>query len=152
MSHMLRSRLTFVSIAAVAALLVAGSASAQGWAGGHGGGMMSRYDTDGDSKISLSEYEAARQKMFTRMDADNNGAISFAEIDAMEQRMESMGNGRGGARMKARMDQLKAADANGDQSISGDEFKTAGDAEFKALDTNGDGFIDANEAAAMMKR
>ena len=152
MSQMSISRIAFVSVAAVAALLVAGSASAQGWGGGHGGGMMSRYDTDGDGKISLAEYEAAREKMFSRMDADNDGAISFAEIDAMEQRMESMGNGRGGDRMKARMDQLKAADANGDQSISSDEFKAAADAEFKALDTNGDGFIDAAEAAAMMKR
>lgn len=154
------SRIVFtsLSVAAVAALFIAGSVSAQGMGGGRGGplGMLGRYDSDGDGKISLAEYEAGRMQMFTRMDADGNGSVSFAEIDAaeqaMEQRMQGMGGGRGGDRMKARFDEMKTADANGDQSISTDEFKAASDAEFKTLDTNGDGFIDADEAAAMMKR
>jgi len=170
MSPYSMSRMMTLSVAAFAGLLIAGSAFAQDggqgggqgggqWGGGgHGGGgmrgplgMLGRYDTDGDGKVSLAEYETGRQAMFARMDADNNGSISFAEIDAMEQRMESMGNGRGGDRMKARMEALKAADTNGDQAVSADEYKAASDAEFKTLDTNGDGFIDATEASAAMK-
>lgn len=148
------SRIMTISTAALAVLLVAGPALAQGggqW-GGHGGplGMLGRYDTDKDGKISLAEYEAGRDQLFQRL-ANGKDAISFADIDAMEKQMDGMGNGRGGERMKARMEALKAADTNGDQSISADEFKAASDAEFKKLDTNGDGFIDASEAAAAMK-
>ncbi|MDI7775363.1 EF-hand domain-containing protein [Asticcacaulis sp. EMRT-3] len=155
------SRITLTSSALVAVLLTAsgltagvafaqgqGMGQGMGQGGGHdrGGplGMLGRYDTDHDGKISLAEYEAGRQMMFNRMDADGNGAISFAEIDAMAQRMNGKG-GRGAERMQKRLDALKAADTNGDQSISADEFKAAADAEFKALDKNGDGFIEASE-------
>ena len=52
--------------------------------------------------------------------------------------------------MKARNDALKAADSNGDQSISADEFKAYVDAEFKKLDANGDGSLTPDELQAGM--
>ncbi len=150
---------SFITVAALAVLTVSvSSAFAQdqqgggqggGGQGGRGGGMLGRYDTDHDGKISLAEYEAGRAMQFKRMDADGNGSVSFAEIDAASAQAAQ----RGGAMadmMKARNDALKAADANGDQAISADEFKAYSDAEFKKLDTNNDGFLSADELQAGM--
>ena len=120
-----------------------------GGQGGRGGGMFARYDADHDGKVSLAEYEAGRMMQFKRMDADGNGSLSFAEIDAAT----AMAAQRGGPMadmMKARNDALKAADTNGDQSISADEFKAYADAEFKKMDANNDGVLTEDEMRAAM--
>jgi Ca2+-binding EF-hand superfamily protein len=120
-----------------------GGGGGRGQGGGFGGplGMYSRADTNSDGKVSLAELEASRAQQFARYDTDGNGSISFAELDAMAAQRPQM---------QSRIDALKAADANGDKALSPDEFKAAADAEFKKVDTNGDGFIDATEAAAAM--
>lgn len=120
-----------------------------GQGGGQGSGMFTRYDADHDGKVSLAEYEAGRMMQFKRMDTDNSGALSFAEIDAAS----AMAAQRGGPMadmMKARNDALKAADTNGDQSISADEFTAFVDAEFKKIDANIDGFLTEDEMHAAM--
>lgn len=140
------SRIRLFSAVVIAAAL-ATAVHAQGWGGQGGqGGMLARYDTDKDGKVSLSEYEAGRQMMFGRLDADGNGAVTFAELDAMAQKM---GDDPRAQMMIKRMDALKAADANGDQAISADEYKAAVDAEFKNLDKNADGFLTADEMPQM---
>lgn len=144
------SKMRLFPAVAIAAAALTTAAHAQGWGGqggGQGGGMMARYDTDKDGKVSLSEYEAGRQMMFGRIDADGNGSVSFAEIDAMMQRMQ--GDDPRAQMMQKRMEALKAADTNGDQAISADEFKAATDAEFKTLDKNGDGFLTTDEMPQM---
>ncbi len=142
------SKIRLFSAVVITAAALTTAVHAQGWGGGRGGGMLERYDTDKDGKVSLAEYEAGRQMMFSRMDADGNGSVSFAEIDAMMQRMQG-GDGPRAQMMQKRMDALKAADTNGDQVISADEFKAASDAEFKALDKNSDGFLTADEMPQM---
>ena len=120
-----------------------------GGQGGRGGGMFARYDTDHDGKVSLAEYEAGRMMQFKRMDTNGDGALSFAEIDAASAAAAQRG-GPMADMMKARNDALKAADANGDQSISADEFKAYVDAEFKKMDTNADGYLTPDEMQAAM--
>ena len=147
---------SLMSAAALAVLALGSSAFAQdgggqggGGQGGRGGGMFARYDADHDGKVSLAEYEAGRMMQFKRMDADGNGSLSFAEIDAAT----AMAAQRGGPMadmMKARNDALKAADTNGDQSISADEFKAYADAEFKKMDANNDGVLTEDEMRAAM--
>lgn len=145
-------KMRLFSIAVIAAAALTTTVHAQGWGGGQGGGrggsMLERYDTDKDGKVSLAEYEAGRQAMFSRMDADSKGTITFAQIDAMAQRMQGGDNGRA-AMMQKRLDALKAADTNGDQAVSADEYKAATDAEFKSLDKNGDGYLTADELPQM---
>ncbi|MBW8733086.1 MAG: EF-hand domain-containing protein [Asticcacaulis sp.] len=136
------SKMRLFSAVVIAAAALTSAVHAQGW----GGGMLARYDADKDGKVSLAEYEAGRQMMFGRVDADGNGAISFAEIDAVAQKM---GNDQRAAMMQKRLDALKAADANGDQAISADEYKAAVDAEFTALDKNADGFLTEDEMPQM---
>ncbi len=119
-----------------------------GGQGGRGGGMFGRYDTDHDGKVSLAEYEAGRMMQFNRMDADHDGKLSFAEIDAASAQAAQRG-GQMADMMKQRNDALKAADTNGDQSISADEFKAYVDAEFKKMDANNDGFLTQDEMPQM---
>jgi Ca2+-binding EF-hand superfamily protein len=154
---------SIITVAAVAVIAFgASSAFAQdqqgggqgnwgGGQGGRGGGMLARYDTDHDGKISLAEYEAGRTMSFKRMDTDGNGSLSFAEIDAATAAAQQRG-GPMADMMKARNDALKAADANGDQSISADEFKAYVDAEFKTIDTDNDGYLTPDEMQAAMSR
>ncbi|MGZ3298424.1 MAG: EF-hand domain-containing protein [Asticcacaulis sp.] len=126
----------FTATACAALVFAASGALAQGM-----GNMMDRYDTDHDGKVSLTEYENGRAFMFQRLDADGNGSVSFAEIDAAAKQFD---------RMAARINALKEADTNNDQSISADEFKAASDAQFKKLDTNNDGFLSSDELMAGM--
>ena len=146
------SRMRLFSAVVIAAAALTTAAHAQGWGGqggqggGRGGGMMGRYDTDKDGKVSLAEYEAGRQMMFQRLDADGNGTLTFAELDAARQKA---GDDPRAQMMIKRIDALKAADANGDQAISADEYKAAADAEFKNLDKNADGFLTADEMPQM---
>ena len=146
MAYMTKMRLLSAVVIAAAALTTA--AHAQGWGGqgGRGGGMMARYDSDKDGKVSLTEYEAGRQMMFQRLDADGNGTLTFAELDAAGQKM---GTDPRAQMMMKRIDALKAADANGDQAVSADEYKAAADTEFKTLDKNADGFLTEDEMPQM---
>jgi len=139
------SKMRLLPAVALAAAALTTVAHAQGW-GGQGGGMMARYDADKDGKVSLSEYETGRQMMFQRLDADGNGSLTFAELDAFAQKM---GDDPRAQMMLKRIDALKAADANGDQAISADEYKAAVDAEFKNLDKNGDGVLTEDELPQM---
>ena len=150
---------SLITVAAMAAIAFgASSALAQdgqgggqggGGQGGRGGGMFERLDADHDGKVSLAEYEAGRMMQFKRMDTDGNGSLSFAEIDAATAAAAQRG-GPMADMMKARNEALKAADANGDQSISADEFKAYVDAEFKKMDTNNDGYLTPDEMQAAM--
>lgn len=144
---------SLVSAAALAVLALGAPAFAQDQGGDHGGGrgggMFARYDADHDGKVSLAEYEAGRMMQFKRMDTDGNGSLSFAEIDAASAAAAQRG-GPMADMMKARNDALKAADTNGDQSISADEFKAYVDAEFKKIDANNDGFLTEDEMRAAM--
>jgi len=72
--------------------------------GGRGGGsMLSRLDTDGDGKISESEYkelpERARQFMndFSAMDTNGDGHIDSSEQEEASRRMREQFQNRGGA-------------------------------------------------------
>ncbi len=102
--------------------------------------MIERFDSNGDGKLSLDEFKAGRAQRFTRMDADGDGKLSMAEID------------QAGQGMQRRVDMLKAADTNGDGFVSLDEYNASSERDFAQLDADKDGFVTADELAAMMKR
>ena len=143
------SKMRLFSAVVIAAAALTSTVHAQGWGGGQGGqggGMLGRYDADKDGKISLAEYEAGRQMMFGRLDADGNGTLTFAELDTAA---KAAGDDQRAQMMIKRIDALRAADANGDQAISADEYKAAVDTEFKNLDKNADGFLTDDELPKM---
>ncbi|WP_035615100.1 EF-hand domain-containing protein [Haloferula sp. BvORR071] len=110
-------------------------------------------DTDKDGFISPDEFAAMkrpgllddekRKELFQRFDKDGDGKISTAEIENVLRKM-----GPGGP-------PLEDADANKDQKIDFDEFKTWGRVKdepeerqreiFKRMDTDGDGVLTAKD-------
>ena len=119
-----------------------------GESGGRRGGGRSmnlmQYDQDGDGKVSLSEIPEGigADQWFGRIDANGDGSIDSEEAAAIEQRRR----GGGGAR------NLMQYDADGDGKVSRAEVPESMQSFFDRLDTNGDGFIDAAEIAAMRSR
>ena len=47
-----------------------------------GGGMTKWMDTDGDGKVTKSEFLTANEKKFAKMDTNKDGAIDSAEREA----------------------------------------------------------------------
>lgn len=90
--------------------------------GGQMGGMRP------PERENLAQMQARMTQMFDRLDANDDDLVDANEL----------ANARGG-RMLARMD----ADADG--RVTRDEFNIGVDAQFKALDKNGDGVVTADE-------
>ena len=84
-----------------------------------------RMDTNGDGKVTLAEFKAARSTQLMRLDADGDGKVSKTEFQA-----------RG----------AKAAEKSG-KAPKGD-----GSRMFGMLDANADGFLDKAEMAKMAER
>ncbi len=117
---------------------------------------FSRGDANGDGTVTPEEVRAAmtarreevRAQMFTRLDANGDGSISRSEFDqGSAGRLE--GRGRPGGRGPGR----------GHRRHGGGEFATGGDgvtaaeaqaraaAMFSRMDTNGDGYLSADDRA-----
>lgn len=77
---------------------------------------------------SLAQMQARMTQMFDRLDANHDDVADATEL----------ANARGG-RMLARMD------ADSDGRVTREEFTVGLDAQFKALDKNGDGVVTAEE-------
>jgi Ca2+-binding EF-hand superfamily protein len=72
-----------------------GGGDAMGERGGRGG-MMARFDTDHDGRISHAEALAQAEAHFAKLDTNKDGFIDKAEMDAAHDRMKQhMGKMRG---------------------------------------------------------
>ncbi len=47
--------------------------------------MLILMDTDGDGAVSLSEFQAAHERMFKAIDADKDGRITVREVQGFMQ-------------------------------------------------------------------
>lgn len=56
---------------------------------GRKGGMMQKIDTDGDGKVSKSEFIAVHEKKFSKIDADGDGYVGREEMKAHKQTMRA---------------------------------------------------------------
>ena len=96
-------------------------------------GDLSRFDKDGDGKISVSELEGRAKEFLGEADADGDGYITADEIEAFHEARR--------AEREARM----FPDADNDGYVSRREFEDAARAHFDKLDKNGDGLISKEE-------
>lgn len=133
-----------ITLAAVLLTLSAGAALAQGAPG-------ARADANGDGKVSLAEFKAARVAMMMKADANRDGKLSRAELEAGRAAMRqgagagSQG-GQGGGRIGMMFGMM---DANNDGFLTRPEIEKMVERRFQRSDVNGDGSLSASELAAM---
>lgn len=100
-----------------------GSASKNAW-------LMAKYDTNGDSMISVDEVAEKRNKMFAYMDADQDGAVTFNEYQTLDVRKRQV-------LLQAR---YKKLDQDHDGYVSAEEYASYLGS-FDHFDFDGDGYI-----------
>jgi hypothetical protein len=129
---------TLVQAAIAAATLLAPAiASAQSAQAQGGYNRLMALDTDRNGALSHDEMETGRTAMFERVDTNDDGAISMAERNAARPAHQASGALAAGA------------DANGDGSISRDEFMAQPYPAFDRFDADNNNVLDASELTAM---
>lgn len=154
----------FTAMAAIAAMMAAGPASAEdndwswqmwgqgrgpgsGWMTGGmmGPGMMNRFgviDSNDDGIISADEAASQVQTVFAAMDADDDGALT--EDEYMSVRMGG-GPGYNTERQKVmqagKKERFTAMDTDKDGKVSQAEFIAGGEKRFADADANKDGKV-----------
>jgi Ca2+-binding EF-hand superfamily protein len=132
-----RNILLIAGLAGGAALL-GRAAFAGGW-GPHGrsmgSGLLESYDTNDDGKLTQAEIDAARQANLATFDSDANGALSLPEYQALW--ADTM--------RRAMVRQFQAHDADGDGSVTVEEFTVRFADVVEVLDRNGDGELTRDE-------
>jgi hypothetical protein len=107
-------------VAGAAALAFAGAAIAQDITTGH----LDVIDANDDGAVDAAEFDGFMTKVFTGFDANGDGFVTAAE---------------GGEMITA--EQFAAANANGDDGLSEQEFMAAVRGDFAAADRDGDGAL-----------
>ncbi|MFN3352017.1 MAG: EF-hand domain-containing protein [Brevundimonas sp.] len=135
----------FLSSALVAALTlgVAGFASAQA----PGGDRFALADLDGDQRLSISEFQAARDTVFRRLDTNGDARIAFSELRALADGRRERGRSRG--RGREALARLREIDRNGDRAIDLVEYRALGQRRFESVDLNRDGWLRIEEFQAL---
>lgn len=128
-------RKTTVSLAALGLAAICAAASAHP----KGEIFLSKFDSNGDGKVTREEFMNASVERFDRMDANSDGKISQDELHAyMQQRQEAR-----------RQEKFKKIDANGDGNISRDEYlahkRSRAERQFSRMDKDSDGRLSGME-------
>lgn len=87
-------------------------------------------DTNGDGRVDRGEYDGFVEELVLLYDADSDDRLSRSEV--------------ANARDPGKFDKI---DADKDGSLTAAEIAVYSDADFAAMDANGDGGIDRDEAA-----
>lgn len=134
-----------VTLAALASLLLAGSAMAQGNA--PGAGFIENWDMDGNGAVTLEEIIEKRGEVFYMFDQEDDGVLSaenyklFDETRAADQAQAAANANGGGEQRGAKGMTLEFNDDNGDGEVSREEFVENSDEWFAIMDRNGDGEV-----------
>lgn len=107
--------------------------------------MFQSMDANADGKISVSEHAATAKLMFEKMDADHDGTVTEAEMTAAHEKITGQKSGAG--EMSA-AEKIKAVDTNGDGKLTADEHQAGSKMMFEKMDTDHDGFLTKTEMVA----
>ncbi len=129
-----------------------------------------RMDANKDGIVSAEEHAAGAKRMFTRMDANRDGNVTAAEMDAAHAAIanEHAGAHEGhaakhedmkhqGKRELSSAEKIKAVDTNGDGVVSAQEHEAGSRSMFRKMDADRDGRltvaeIDAGHEKMLKKR
>jgi Ca2+-binding EF-hand superfamily protein len=106
---------------------------------------MKAMDTNGDGKISPEEHAAGAARMFEAMDANKDGKVTAAEMDAAHERVTGQKAVKGEL---TAADKIKAIDTDGDGVLTAEEHAAGSRKMFTMMDTDQDGFLSKEELAA----
>lgn len=141
-----------LTLAALCATAFAGSAAASDVEG-----MRAKFremDSNGDRALQFSEIEAARAALFDRMDINGNGLLDPDEVDVIRKAAQANRAESGGAGLFGQVDIAERAaviDANGDGIISRAEFAGYLPERLKAADRNGDRTLSLKELRSLKR-
>ncbi len=127
---------------------VLASSHGKGNAGAH---FIENWDLDGDGVVTLAEATERRSDVFASFDADEDGALSAEEYDmfdaARANDLQEMGLPAKAAQGNnpAGLMRREMTDANGDGSVTEEEFLGSTAAWIARMDRNGDGTISADD-------
>lgn len=106
-------------------------------------------DVNKDSKLSPAEHEAQAKQLFKAMDRDVDNRVSATEMDATQKPTQSPEGGHGHQKGESHqipaIDKIKAMDSNRDGMLSAEESAAGAKEAFKRMDANADGFLSATE-------
>ena len=105
---------------------------------------IAKMDTDGDGKLSAAEHTAGARKMFETMDANGDTRVTAAEMTASHEKT-------GKKAIKGEMSveaKIKAIDTDGDGALTAEEHAAGASTKFTRMDTDKDGFLTKEELVA----
>lgn len=116
-----------------------------------GGGKT--MDADGDGVVSAAEHATGAKAKFTKMDANADGSVTAAEMDAAH---VAMGKAKKEGDLSS-AEKIKAIDTNGDGNLSAEEHSAGSRSMFEKMDTDKNGSLsqaenDAGHKELMSKR
>ena len=101
----------------------------------HAAEIMAMADKNRDGRLDREEYHQRMTEVFFFIDTDKDGNLTLTEI---------------GAAGEIDPERFNAADRNGDQTLSLDEYLNALHQDFDAADKNQDGTLDMEELRLMV--
>ena len=96
---------------------------------------VKNWDLNGDSQVTMVEYDSYRAAFFNAADTDNSGSLSESEWDEVRDGAKT-GFGRAG---------FGALDLDGNGTVSVSEFQSLPRFGFRRLDDNGDNVLSKEE-------
>jgi len=97
--------------------------------------VMHKIDTDGDGMVSREEWLAFQDKVFSMLDKDKEGSVDAKEFMSKSAGLASFATG-GYARGLQSMEMMHKIDADGDGTVTRDEFIAYQSKVFDSMDTS----------------
>lgn len=102
-------------------------------------------DADGDGRLSPDEHAVGAKRMFDTMDANKDGTVTIAEMDAVHKNIPGK---EAKSSDLSSVEKIKAVDTNGDGQLSAEEHAAGSRKMFGKMDTDRDGFLSRAELTA----
>ena len=127
----------------------AGEDTSRPLARGHSkSGFMETYDLDGDGQVTEAEFMTEREQGYLRRDADGDGAVHAEEYVAeYEGRLQDQMEDTYTRQIEQAYVRFGVLDSDDDEVMTLSEFHASGTRIFSRLDSNGDGFVNAEDTS-----